>query len=59
MARIKDFFSGVAREMRKTSWPKKKELTKSTITVVITVLIVMVYFIALDTGFTAAIREFL
>ena len=26
MKRLTEFFSGVAREMRKVSWPKRKEL---------------------------------
>lgn len=38
MKRFTEFFSGVAREMQKVSWPKRKELTKYTIVVVTTVL---------------------
>ena len=33
MQRIKKFFSDVGREMRKVSWPKRKEFTNYTITV--------------------------
>ena len=59
MGYVGEFFRGVAREMRKTSWPKRKELVKMTITVIITVLIVAVFFIAVDAGITTVIREIL
>ncbi|MDF2536820.1 MAG: secE [Bacillales bacterium] len=56
MERIADFFRGVAREMRKTSWPKKDELVKSTITVIVSVAIMMVFFAIIDLGFSELIR---
>lgn len=56
MERITDFFRGVAREMRKTSWPKRDELVKSTITVMVTVAIMMAFFALIDMGFSELIR---
>ena len=42
MNRITEFFRGVAREMRKVSWPKRKELTRYTVVVLSTVVIMAV-----------------
>ena len=56
MERITEFFRGVAREMRKTSWPKRDELVKSTITVMITVAVMMIFFSVIDLGFSELIR---
>lgn len=56
MSRIKNFFSDIAREMRKVSWPKRSELTRSTITVVSTVAIFAIFFAVLDLGISELIR---
>lgn len=56
MQRILDFFRGVAREMRKVSWPKKKELTTYTITVLATVILMAVFFAVVDLGLSELIR---
>ncbi|WP_170005893.1 preprotein translocase subunit SecE [Bacillus fonticola] len=53
MQRIVGFFQGVGREMGKVSWPKRKELTRYTITVLATVIIMTLFFSVLDIGFTA------
>ena len=39
MKRLTKFFSDVGREMRKVSWPKRKELNEYTIAVISTVVI--------------------
>ncbi len=44
MGKIKGFFSDVMSEMRKTSWPKSKELTKYTVVVISTVVIMALFF---------------
>ena len=44
MKRLREFFRDVGREMRKVSWPKRKELTKYTITVIATVVIICSLF---------------
>jgi len=56
MKRFTEFFSGVAREMRKVSWPKRKELTKYTIVVVTTVVFMALFFTVVDLGISELIR---
>ncbi|MEH6906064.1 MULTISPECIES: preprotein translocase subunit SecE [Neobacillus] len=56
MQRIKKFFSEIFREMRKVSWPKRGELTRSTITVLSTVVFFAAFFAVLDLGISKLIR---
>ena len=56
MQRILEFFRGVSREMKKVSWPKRKELTTYTITVLATVIIMSVFFAVVDLGLSELIR---
>ena len=56
MQRLGNFFRNVSREMKKVSWPKGKELTKYTITVVTTVAFVTVFFAVIDLGISSLIR---
>ena len=56
MKRLTEFFRGVAREMRKVSWPKRKELTKYTIVVISTVIIMSLFFTVVDFGISELIR---
>jgi preprotein translocase subunit SecE len=44
------FLKNVSREMKKVSWPKSKELTSYTITVITTVAFVAVFFFLIDLG---------
>ena len=44
MANISGFFKNVGSEMRKVSWPKRKELTRYTIIVLATVAVMAVFF---------------
>lgn len=46
--KIFSFLKDVSREMKKVSWPKRKELTSYTITVVATVSFVAVFFFVVD-----------
>ncbi len=46
------FFKNVSREMKKVSWPKGKELTSYTITVITTVAFVALFFFLIDLGIT-------
>lgn len=46
------FFQNVAREMRKVSWPKGSELASYTVTVVLTVAFVAIFFAVIDLGIT-------
>ena len=59
MSKITNFFSEVGSEMRKTSWPKSKELTKYTVVVVATVIFFALYFTVVDLGVSEALRWFL
>ncbi|WP_050613618.1 preprotein translocase subunit SecE [Bacillus testis] len=56
MQRIADFFRGVVREMKKVSWPKKKELTSYTIIVLTTVILMSLFFTVIDLGISELIR---
>ncbi len=56
MNRITEFFRGVAREMRKVSWPKRKELTRYTVVVLSTVVVMAVFFAVVDLGISKLIR---
>ncbi|WLD93513.1 preprotein translocase subunit SecE [Alkalihalobacillus sp. AL-G] len=44
------FLSNVVRELKRVSWPKRKELTRYTITVVSTVVFVTLFFALVDQG---------
>ncbi|WP_199794635.1 preprotein translocase subunit SecE [Lentibacillus sp. Marseille-P4043] len=52
------FFKNVSREMKKVSWPKGKELTSYTITVITTVAFVAVFFTLVDLGITQILELF-
>jgi len=56
MKKIITFFRDVAKEMRKVSWPKRKELVRYTITVISTVTIFVIFFALLDLGITKLIE---
>lgn len=56
MSKISDFFKNVISEMRKVSWPKRKELTKYTIVVISTVIFMAVYFGVVDLGISEVMR---
>ncbi|MCQ6281465.1 preprotein translocase subunit SecE [Bacillus sp. EB600] len=56
MHRITKFFSDIVREMRKVSWPKRKELTRYTITVLSTVIFFALFFEVIDFGISKLIR---
>ncbi|RFA33283.1 preprotein translocase subunit SecE [Virgibacillus dokdonensis] len=46
------FFKNVSREMKKVSWPNRKELTSYTITVITTVAFIALFFFLIDLGIT-------
>ncbi|MDO7348369.1 preprotein translocase subunit SecE [Bacillus stercoris] len=54
--RIMKFFKDVGKELKKVSWPKGKELTRYTITVISTVIFFVIFFALLDTGISQLIR---
>jgi preprotein translocase subunit SecE len=59
MSKITNFLSEVGSEMRKTSWPKGKELTKYTVVVIVTVIFFGLYFLLIDSGVSELLRWFL
>ncbi|MGB2992226.1 MAG: preprotein translocase subunit SecE [Paenisporosarcina sp.] len=59
MANISGFFGNVVSEMRKVSWPKRKELTRYTIIVLSTVVVMAIFFAVIDLGISEAVRWFL
>lgn len=56
MQRITNFFRETVREMKKVSWPKRKELTRYTITVLTTITFFALFFAVLDLGISKLIR---
>lgn len=52
------FLKDVSREMRKVSWPKGSELVSYTITVVVTVAFVALFFAVIDLGITQILNVF-
>ena len=59
MGNIGDFFKNVVSEMRKVSWPRRKELTRFTIVVLSTVIFMALFFALIDTGISELFRWFL
>ncbi|BDG45532.1 MULTISPECIES: preprotein translocase subunit SecE [Parageobacillus] len=56
MQRMINFFKEVAREMRKVSWPSRKELVNYTAIVLVTVAFFTVFFAVVDLGISELIR---
>ncbi|MPQ27157.1 preprotein translocase subunit SecE [Bacillus paralicheniformis] len=50
------FLKNVRKEMKKVTWPKGKELTRYTITVITTVIFFAIFFALIDSGITQLIR---
>ncbi|WP_342526929.1 preprotein translocase subunit SecE [Chryseomicrobium sp. FSL W7-1435] len=59
MANVGNFFKNVVSEMRKVSWPRRKELTRYTIIVLSTVVFVALFFAVIDLGITELFRWYL
>ncbi|AMA64181.1 MAG: preprotein translocase subunit SecE [Kurthia gibsonii] len=59
MAKLKQFFKNVLSEMRKTSWPKRKELSKYTLVVISTLIFMAVFFMLVDLGISKLFRMYL
>ncbi|AEH46175.1 preprotein translocase subunit SecE [Parageobacillus thermoglucosidasius] len=56
MQRMINFFKDVAREMKKVSWPSRKELVNYTVIVLATVAFFTVFFAVVDLGISELIR---
>lgn len=53
------FLKDVSTEMKRVSWPKRKELVRYTMVVIATVLFIAVFFAITDSGISALIRAIL
>jgi len=51
------FFKDVSREMRKVTWPKGPELISYTVTVVVTVAFIALFFAIIDLGITQVLNN--
>jgi preprotein translocase subunit SecE len=56
MQRIINFFKEVVREMKKVTWPNRKELVNYTAIVLATVAFFTVFFAVIDLGISELIR---
>ena len=59
MSKISSFLKNVVSEMRKVSWPKRKELTRYTIVVLVTVVFMAAYFALTDLGISSIFEWYL
>ncbi|MFC0297844.1 preprotein translocase subunit SecE [Geobacillus jurassicus] len=56
MQRVTNFFREVVRELKKVSWPNRKELVNYTAIVLATVAFFTVFFAVVDLGISELIR---
>ncbi|MFD1929733.1 preprotein translocase subunit SecE [Sporosarcina siberiensis] len=59
MGKISGFLKAVVSEMRKVSWPKRKELTRYTIVVLTTVVFMAIFFGVTDLGISTFMEWYL
>ncbi|GKV55132.1 MULTISPECIES: preprotein translocase subunit SecE [Sporosarcina] len=59
MGKITGFLRDVVGEMRKVSWPKRKQLTRYTIVVISTVVFMAIYFGLVDLGISQVMEWYL
>lgn len=50
------FFQSVGQEMKRVSWPTRKELTRYTLVVIATVTIMTIFFAIIDLGISELVR---
>lgn len=55
---IFNFFKNVSREMAKVTWPKARELRSYTVTVIVTVIFVAIFFAIVDFGISELLGIF-
>lgn len=53
------FLKEVGQEMKRVTWPTRKELTKYTIVTVLTIIFFVIYFAVIDLGLSELVRVFL
>lgn len=52
MEKVKGFFNEVVAELKKVTWPTRKQVTTSTIIVIVVVFLTAIYLNVVDLGFT-------
>jgi preprotein translocase subunit SecE len=57
--KAKAFLTNVRNELKKVTWPTRKETYGSTVVVIVLVLIVAVFLWVVDTGLSSAVRALL
>ncbi len=57
--KISRFFRDVRSELKKVSWPNRKELTKSTFVVLATVVVASLAMVLIDSVFSNIIKLFI
>jgi preprotein translocase subunit SecE len=57
--RTGQFLRDVVSEIKRVSWPTRKELTRYSVVVVITVIFIAIYFAIIDLGISKIIRMIL
>ncbi|RYL89915.1 preprotein translocase subunit SecE [Sporolactobacillus sp. THM7-4] len=50
------FFRSIIAETKKVSWPSRNELLKYTVTVVVTVVFLSIFFVLVDLGISQLLR---
>jgi preprotein translocase subunit SecE len=55
-ARVKGFLSDVRNEMRKVTFPNRKEVQATTVVVIITVILFGIYFFVIDQAIGSAVN---
>lgn len=59
MGKISGFLKDVVSEMRKVSWPRRKQLTRYTIVVLSTVVFMALYFGLTDLGISSIMEWYI
>ena len=49
-ARVKNYIEGLRMEMRRVTWPSRKQVRATTIVVIVTVFVFAAYFAVVDTA---------
>ncbi|SFG81153.1 preprotein translocase subunit SecE [Sporolactobacillus nakayamae] len=50
------FFRDIVTESKKVTWPTRKELVKYTVTVIVTVVFLTLFFVVIDLGISQLLR---
>ena len=56
MKKVKEYFLGVWSELKKVTWPTRKEIVNHTVIVIISSVVVMLIVAALDFGLSTGVE---